>query len=721
MLWRVLGRPVLLYAGAAVLCVAFLVFHLRLLGVSLRTPFVYNGDALISLVWVQNLLDDGWYDHNPRAGAPYGMDLRDFPASEAVHFALLKALGLGSRNVFRVANAFYLLTYPLATLTAVFAFRRLGLSALPSLVGGLLFAFLPFHLYRGVVHLFLSGYYVVPLALLTAVWLGQGALVGWRPWLLALVAAALSSSGGVYYAFFSCFFFLLAALGCCLRERRWQPLLPGLLLAGVVSLGVLANILPALLFAREQGVNRQVAHRMAGEADTYGLNLAQLVLPRSDHRLEAVRDWKARYTSAPGRPLPNDFRSSLGIVGSVGLALVIGWTLFGRRGREEDERIPILGGLAVGGILLATIGGLGSIFAFAVSPQIRAYDRTSVFLAFLALGGVVCLLDRLLARARSPLSRCGAVGLCAGTLLFGLWDQTAPIDVPDYAALHAAAADDAAFGAALEQALPPGSLVFQLPAVSFPEAPSVLGTAEYDHLRLLLHTRTLCFSHGAVRGRYGAARIAAVAALPPERLLPCITAMGYTGLHIDRAGYPDQARGLESRLRQLLNADPIVSANGRDLFFALTEYAARNRQGLSDREWERRRRDQCYPATVLFGEGFLGEEHTPEHTWQWAGPHAELILCNPQPEPRQATVRFFLQRPLTSAGTVTLSGIVEDRLEVGAGRVPLERTLLLPPGRHSLRLRCDAPPLVEPPPSSRVITFGVLDLEITFDGQDRPF
>jgi phosphoglycerol transferase len=689
--WRERARHAALYLATGLLCLLILVLHLRLPGVSLRTPFRYYDDAVVSFVWVQNVLEDGWYDHSRRAGAPYGMDLRDFPAAEAVHFALLKPLGLGSRNVFRVVNAWYLSTNPLASLTAVFAFRRLGFHALPSLIGGLVFAFLPFHFWRGESHLLLSGYFLVPLSLLIAIWVSQGRLVGWQRWMLAVLVAAISSSGGIYYAFFDSFFLLLGALGACLYLSRFRPLLPGLAQVGVLLVGLLGNLLPRLLYTRAEGVNRTVAQRAPDEADRFGLNLTQMVLPRSGHGLSAVSEWKARYTDYPGRPLPNDFGSSLGTVGTVGLALVLAVALFGRR-PEEPSIFHSLGGLAVGGILLGTIGGLGSVFAFVVSPQIRAYDRISIFLGFLALAGVVWLLDRALARARGWRTWSAGVVGCVGVLLFGLWDQTSPADVPDYAALRSCCATDAAFASAVEQALPPEAMVFQLPVCSFPEGSIVHRCSGYDHCRLLLHSRKLRFSHGTVRGRYGAWVLDQLAGLPPELLLPRIVGMGYSGLHIDRNGYPDKGRELDAKVRQLLGTEPIVSGNGRDLFFSLTAYASSLRQQHTPEQWARQQQDLCYPPRGEYGEGFLGWLRQGGHSWQWGGPEAELVFFNPRTEPKSIKIHFVLMRPRAEPATFHLSGLCQEVVEFQGVAINVDRVVLLPPGRHTLRLRCDGPP-----------------------------
>jgi len=86
----------------------------------------------------------------------------------------MKLLSLGTRNPYRVINYFYLLTYFLTTLTALFAVRRFGVAPLPGVVAALLYAFLPYHFYRGVNHLLLSGYYMIPLIAIVILWLYLG-------------------------------------------------------------------------------------------------------------------------------------------------------------------------------------------------------------------------------------------------------------------------------------------------------------------------------------------------------------------------------------------------------------------------------------------------------------------------------------------------------------------------------------------------------------------
>ena len=74
-------------------------------------------------------------------------------------------------------------------------------------------------------------------------------------------------------------------------------------------------------------------------------------------------------------------------------------------------------------MLLGTIGGLGSLFNHLVTPQVRGYNRISVYIAFLALFAACCLVDRFFdtRTGRARRLRWPALALLA---TFGIWDQT---------------------------------------------------------------------------------------------------------------------------------------------------------------------------------------------------------------------------------------------------------------------------------------------------------
>jgi phosphoglycerol transferase len=711
-----LGLP---YVAGALACAAALTVVLKLWRADLGSPFRNDVDAIYSQVFVDNVLETGWYTTNTRAAAPYGMELHDFPVTEGFHFLVLKVISLFTPNVYRVVNVFFLLGFVLSTLSTVFALRWLDVRPLPAVVAGVLYAVLPYHFWRSEAHLFLASYYLVPVTLLVALWLLRGELPGdpddpwrWRRRVVATVVAALISSAGVYYAFFGCFFFFAGAAGNLFRARRVLPVAAAALLSAVVSAGVYLNIHSSKQYALTHGPNPATAKRNPIEADFYGLNLCQFLLPREDHRLKSVAAMKHKFTYAEARPLPNDYGSTAGLVGVLGAFAAVGVCVF-RRGDGGPSRLADLGGLMLCGILLGTIAGLGSLFAYFVSPQIRCYDRVSIFLNFLALGGAAVMLDGVMARATSLRARAAGAALCLGVLAFGVWDQTSPVDVPNYALRTAERRQVADFVKAMECNLPPGAMVFQLPVVDFPEGTPVNGTTSYDHFRMLVPRSGLRFSHGVVRGRMPAENYSVIGRLPVERVVDVACYLGFEGLHVDRLGYEDGGAEVVARLQMLLRTHPVACANGRDLFFPLTAYREKLLEGLSAEELDALRVYFLNPLSVEFPAPVDAEEFDARSRWRWCrGPAAEAVFTNPAPMPVRVRVEFKVSTPGKTPAAFRVRGLTECSFTAREG-TPCQLSFVVPPGKHALRFESDAPPV---PCPGRTIWFGLFDFNYGRDG-----
>ena len=235
------------------------------------------------------------------------------------------------------------------------------------------------------------------------------------------------------------------------------------------------------------------------------MKLTHLLLPVHDHRLPLIRQWKELYSMAGPYPTQEGcYASSLGTVGALGFIFLSLSFLLRRRRADEAGLVSGLGLLLVCGFLLATVGGVGALFANYVSPQIRCYNRMSIYLAFFAFFAVAGFLTWLLDESRrwGLLGRFAAAGFCLLVLVGGIWDQTTKEMIPNYAATKTAFESQIAFAAQVEQRLPPGAMVFQLPITDFPEiAPSNRGFGSYDQLRPYLVSHTVQWSHAAIKGR----------------------------------------------------------------------------------------------------------------------------------------------------------------------------------------------------------------------------
>ena len=555
------------YGAALALCIGLLTLLLQLWRADLRVPFTYDGDALLSGLLVKGVGENGWYLQNPHLGAPGGLTFHDYPMGDLLHFAGLRLLTLGSSQYGLALNLFFLLSFPATTLTALFVFRRFGFAAPPAVVGSLLYAFLPYHFLRGEVHFFLAMYYLVPLMVLVLLWVSEEEKLSKTRLWASLAICALMSVGGVYYAAFACLLLIAAGGTAALRASRLAPMALPAALAGVILLGSALTLLPNALYWHEHGKNPQVAHRVASESELYGLKISQLVLPITGHRIEALAAGKDEYNGSMLLVTEND-EASLGVVGTFGFLILLGCLLL-----RDQTALPAgldrLASLNLFALLLATIGGFGSLIAVALTPSIRGYNRISVFLAFFALFAVVSCLDtwgkRLAAQGRPRFVWPALLGVL---LVVGLLDQTSAAYVPDYSGVKTKFDSDARFVGQIE-AMTPNARIFQLPYVSFPESSPVNSMMDYEQLRGYLHSTTLSWSYAAIRGRAGDTWIHTVAAQPPAQMVQSLKSKGFGGIWIDKDGYKDRGAAIQAAYSKLLGEEPLVSGDRHLLFYQL--------------------------------------------------------------------------------------------------------------------------------------------------------
>lgn len=683
------------YPAAAILSLLTVALVMQLWRADLRLPFVYRGEALYNGVLVKSLLEHGWHLGNPALGAPTGLDLRDVPMSDNnLHFALMRPLRLLTSGYGRAMNAYFLLTFPLTALSALYVFRRFGVAAWPALCGALLYAFVPFHFARGLDHLFLAAYFLVPPAAMVALWIMSGALRGRRELAESAVVCALLGSGGVYYAFFACFFFLLAGVVAAVRRRRARALGVPVALVALTSLVLVLHYVPSIVHLARHG-DTPAVRRSPVDADTYGLKISQLLLPTTGHRLAVVARFKDAFNSERG--VNESDGAALGVIGSVGfLALLLSLLLPGVAPPPRDVAAARtwrdLGLLNLGAVLLGTIGGFGALVALLVTSKIRAYNRISIYIAFFAIFAVVLAADRLWVR-QEPGRRAVVAAAFGALLVLGLLDQTGAQAVPAYEKVAFDYGNDGEFIEQVEAIVPPGAMIFQLPAIAFPEHPSVHRMHDYDHARGYLRSRHLRWSYGAVRGRDGAVWQRWVAEQPPAALVDTLAAAGFSGLYVNREGYADGAAGLVAEVGRVLGQTPVVSGHGRLVFFDLTAHRAELRAALTPEAWRVRQDAALHPLLIDWQNGCSDLEADQTGTFRWCAADGLWRVINGDRGPKRVTIEmtFTAAHP----GELSIEGpLLSRRLSIDHVARTVSTTVSIPPGVHELVFRCTAPRLM---------------------------
>jgi hypothetical protein len=703
--------------GAASLVAAFVL--LRLWQADLHVPFLYGGDTLLTGMFVKSVIDHGWYLDNPQLGGPAGLQLHDFPLADVAHLFTIRIMSLFSGDWALLVNLYFLLGFPMIAISAAAVFRHFRVGWRPALVGSLLYAFLPSRLLKGEAHLFLDVFYQVPLGVLLTLWvcgeeppLLRDRPAGRRPALdlrnprsiAAIAICVLMGMTGLYYAFFTAVLLVSGGIWASVERRSARNALAGLALSGVIAATIVASILPTIVYHARVGPNVEVATREAGDAELFGLKIAQLVLPVDGHRVPMLRHLKKRYSAHA--PLVNEnSTASLGLMGSVGFLGLLALSLFlGTRtrppqnpraeaAREPDPALvrPLVM-LNLTALLLATVGGFGSLFALLITPTIRSYCRIHVVMGFLGLFALVLLLDRL-ARRRKWL----AFYALPAILAIGLLDQVTAAAVPAYQPAKVAYSKDAEFFRRIEDSVPPHGMIFELPFQSFPEAGPVNRMDDYEQLRGYLHSRTLHWTYPTMRARAGEVWVKGVATREPGPMLDVLSDAGVAGILINRRGYPPGDSTLETTLLSLLGAEPMVNADGQLAFFNLAAFERRTHAQDSPHTRERKRDDALHPLVFVWANGCYHVEASPGGPFHWCSRVGEIQVENDSRIEREATIkltmvpafagaRMTIEGDLTSLPTTTLPG----------EGMPFARVVKVPPGHHVIRFRCDGRAVVAP-------------------------
>ena len=408
---------------------------------------------------------------------------------------------------------------------------------------------------------------------------------------MCLVVAA--ASGSFYYAAFS---ILLLGAATLLRfgvTRRLRALATGGGVAAIILVLSGLNAAPTLAYELRHGGNPEVGDRQPFESEYYSLRLTQLILPLDSHRFEPFANARRtydRWSASTGIDVTEAALAALGTIGSLGFLGLIGVTLasaIGGAGRRPPPVLVAAGVAAILAFLIATMGGISSLIGL-VYPQLRAWNRLSIFIAFFALIAVAIALDRI-GRLLSPRrgGRTIFAVVLSVVLVLGILDQTSARWAPAYDETAGLYGHDRQFVRSIERRLPSGSAVFELPYASFPEfePPPPGRTVVYDLLKPYLHSERLRWSFGAMHGR-PADWAARVADEPLDELLPLVSALGFQGLYVDRLGYADDdaADEAERDLIRLIGRRPMRSDDRRLLFFDLRSYNERLRNQLSASE-----------------------------------------------------------------------------------------------------------------------------------------
>ncbi len=582
---------------AAVTGVAATIFAALTWGVTpelLRQRWSFGGvDGVLHYGLFQSALDVFPYLPNGELGFPAAQNLFFSPQFDPWSSLFVTVSSAFTKDGIFALDLYELLSFLAAGITAYLFFRALGLRRLPAMLWGGVFAVLPYHFFQIVLgHPFVANYWAVPLAGILAIVIGarDSPIDRWitasrRPRVTRiLLVIALAVTVGLTQSYFYVMgaillggLWLFRMVGTLLTDRRswrelWWPTVH------LTSLAVTIGAYLALLSLNWGDRYAKYFQELRGvtDSETYGGKITQLLMPDPFSGIPWISKLADKYgaisTLAPWSEQPAP--SLLNVIALlVAMAAILVLLVVGRRRPVERSNVfwdwidnPVVRPMLFGflwALLFYTLAGLGPVFAFVFSPEIRAWSRISIFIYLFTMGAFAVLAERLLRNA--GLRWVLGIVLAIATVL--------DVGVGMAKNLPAVPADDSeiqGFAAELDTELAPGCGIVQLPLEQFPEGGISGKMGDYDEfLPYLYSDGGFRFSFGAVRDTHSAdvwSTLTTPAAVAAETV-----AAGSCAVLIDTNAYTDHDPSEWEDIVRDLGLDPhspgIRSTSGRWLLF----------------------------------------------------------------------------------------------------------------------------------------------------------
>jgi hypothetical protein len=512
-----------------------------------HVQFNYLGDSLWFALLAKSVAHNAWAFDVPQLSAPYGLAAAAFPTMTNFDWLIMKAISLIASDPAIVFNVFWLCTIFFTAWTGLLSLRLLGVPGWLAALGGLLYTAIPYTWLRSTSHLSLV-FYSVPLLCLFAVYLVRGPVDPWtdRSYRCAgLLGACMQGFQYVYFSWFAILLFAVAGLLGYVHRRHRDVIVWAVLGIVVLASTSVLNLAPSFYAWQKHG-RPNINYKTTREAEVYGLKIRKLLLPHEENPILPLRSWAVRDRKAVFPHENENGTARLGLFGATGFLFLLSVSLAIRTRQHTPNQTTIRSIAALNLIVLVvtTVGGFGAIINTLTVPDIRAYNRFSVFLAFFSIAGLSLWLADRWRETRDtmkPLVAAAVVGAAA----FSLYDQAldARVITRSYDRDKKVAAEVATVVAGMEPLFPERTAVFQFPITDFPADFNRGQMLAYDHALPYLRTDHFRWSWPALTPRHiGWTRF--VKSLAGPALVRALADAGFGAIWVDKFGYRDRGRAI---------------------------------------------------------------------------------------------------------------------------------------------------------------------------------
>ena len=582
-----------------------------------NVPFDYGTelgtDVLGISTWMKSYLEDGFSWKQTGISAPFFANrLEGFGIDRVV--LLMEIISVHIFPTYGGAlNFLYMLSFVLTGITTVYALRSLKFSRIVSFAGAIIYTFLQYHLMRGEMHMYLSFYHLVPLAVVVMLWLVDEKFLSERfskcifgrikyAYVILGLFALLLGVENPYFAFFAAIGIAFAAL-YSLTHKHLKKMVESIGYLLVIIMATLVMNLEALFNSSDVAMKYMEQQRTVESIEFFGLKIINLLLPVQNHRLPILAKIRQHYDELVEVGFNEGTWISLGFVLSICFCIaLINYLVHGK----ADRRISVSGSFILVYVLVSTVGGGSSVIGLFFS-LLRCYNRMVVFIAMFCIIVLAVLLEKLEGfMAGKKIPRKIYAGLVVLLVFIAVWDQTTVENIYAYEATKEEYVQDEEFVEAIEDIAPQGSSIFQLPMMPSGTT-SVEALKDYELAKPFLHAKSTKWLHLYVVGSQTDQWVNAIHRFPLRMVIDIIACCGFEGVYIDSCGYSqDEWKRVLEVMDSLDGTEVLWSKDGQKVFYSIEGYvtALKERLGADRLQefaqfWLSCPAITCFPASQL--------------------------------------------------------------------------------------------------------------------------
>lgn len=572
------------YAIAAFLIAVIIVgCSMRVWEMAFNVPASLDGDWVLGMRVLKSMEENGIMGHfiSQRMGAPGVAHIIDTPYQDFLTSFLLLATDFFVKNGFIAFHVVYFLNFGLAASFMYIALNKLKVDRIIATIFGVIFSLTPYHFLRGYSHFELANIAVIPIGL----WLSLAIInddftlvkekkgkkgksrLNWKQIFIYLIATGYLGISYGYYPAFMIIIMSIALLFKMIKLKSWKPLLSEATLIYFTGMWFLLSVVPNIIFNSIYGATT-LTNRTPTDSEFYALRLIQFILPNVNTRFSFLKPLTDKYNSLSLMLNENSYAAG-GVVAVICLCALLVWFIYSfvsKQKHEISDHMDFISLAAVCFFVVCTFGGIGAIFAYFISPQIRCWNRGSVVIVCLCLAAGAVLLSHFLENKNKVWIYLFSVII----LGIAVYDQ-----VPSYSAgwqndLKETSKTYQDYFAELEKE-ESNTMVYQLPFIKSYEVPPKYKEGQYAGSLPYIYTNTIRWSYGGTPGRDDMAESLYLDNGITAEFLKGIKEKGFSGVLIDRSAFADNGAVMIDFYSDELALTPIVSNDGRFYYYNIAD------------------------------------------------------------------------------------------------------------------------------------------------------